>query len=399
MGFNFNLSFGNPAIQAEKDTSGNWFYSFLDYFKSNKGFKNDHEKLKTVISSPATLKALAFSADVAKMAQINQYSEDDTIKEKNVLQSIGKPNDWQTWGDLTWDIDFWLNLGNAYVYEQNGIIYCLNALGIEIDKEKQKQFEQLTFSKYGTQTKRNAIKGTFKYRHNLNNSNEQVLELKNLYILSDLSNSLTGSWLKSNSRIDALYQVIINSQGALKSKDINLEFSQKFLLSGSHDVTNPTSQIMKNSEKQSIEKSLRGSRQIHVSKSKLDLNHLVSDLNKLKLDDAYLHDLAVIGNMYGMNRDVLDMATKGSTYENREKSFGAYIDYSKMPHVTQIVELYSDLLGIEGLKPTYEHLPFNQVFRKEMAETNKVELESLKIAKELGLEQAIIDDKLNQLYK
>ena len=279
MNFDFNLSFGKPNVA--KDSLGNWFYSLMDSFNSDGSFKNERERLKIIVSNPAILKVLTFSADVATMAQVNQYSEDgETIIKKNYLESVAKPNPWQTWKQLSWDIDFWLNIGNAYVYEDGGTIYVLNPLGMQLSREQEKNFEQLSFSKYGKESSYNAKKGKFKYYHNINSSSYQRLDLKNVHVLSDLSNSITGTWFKSNSRIDALYQVISNSQASLKSKGVNIGYSKKFLVSGQADSldTSYRGVQMNENEKSSIENAIQSDKQIFATKSKIALDHMVSNL-------------------------------------------------------------------------------------------------------------------------
>ena len=398
MAFNMNFSFGQNATSPHNlNPTQSWFTSLMKGSNFNKGFLNDAEKLEVILNNPATIKILSYSADIATMARINKVGLDGKVIEADVFKNIENPNPWQTWNQLIYDADFWLNMGNAYIYEERGTIYVLNPNGIELTNKQKEMFEVLTFSKYGATSKRNALKGTFKYKHNTTNNKEQTLELKNLHILSDLSNSVTGTWLKSNSRIDALYRVIMNSQSGLMSKEINLEFTQKFLLSGQTDGSDTSYQGigMSTEETDSIDKSLRGPKQIHTTPKKLNVDHMVADLNKLKLDDAFISDFTVIGNIYGMTKDILDIALKGSTYENKEKSFGAYIDYTKMPHVTQIVDLFGELRGMDNLQPSYEHLPFNQVFKAEKDASNLVALQGLKIAQELGLD---ISEQLKQIY-
>ena len=43
-------------------------------------------------------------------------------------------------------------------------------------------------------------------------------------------------------------------------------------------------------------------------------------------------------------------------------------------------------------------MPFNQVFKAEKVANQKIELENLKIAQELGLDAKLITNKLNEIY-
>ena len=52
----------------------------------------------------------------------------------------------------------------------------------------------------------------------------------------------------------------------------------------------------------------------------------------------------------------------------------------------------------EDLRASWEDMPFNQVFKAEKVANQKIELESLKIAQELGIDAKLITNKLNEIY-
>jgi hypothetical protein len=297
----------------------------------------------------------------------------------------------QSWIDLHWDISFWRDLGVAYLYVQNDNFYCLSANNIEISKDKLKEINVYRFSE--TKAKQSK-KGTFKARFNCD-AEWQTLELENLYCLSDLSNTISGNWLGSDSRIDALYDVIGNSKLSLKAKKKNLFFTTKHMVNGTHDGK-VDSRPMSDEEQKSISDSMFSSKDIFASKSRLEVRQLVANLANLKLDESYLADLSIIANMYGMTKDILDIITKGSTYENKEKSIGAFIDYSLMPKVQQHSDLYEIILQKEDIRGSFKHLPFNSVFEAEKVANRKLELEALKIASDLGFTN--VEQELKRIY-
>lgn len=389
MAYNFNISFGrsNPTF-AERDKRGNWFYQLLNGSIFNSGYKSYAEKISEVLSNPAVLKVLTFRADVFSQVRINSFIN-EKLSEENVLYSLqSKPNYWQSWTDLHWDIEFFRCLGVAYIYKQNDSIYCLNPANIKIDSNTLKLYQRLMFS---FNSKKDFKNKTFKYQ--LPNNTEMVLDLNNLYMLSDLSGTLTNDFFSPPSRLDALCEVVRNSRLALQSKGINLEFTQKYLISGQHNSSDVSSLPMSENEKNGIEQGILGSRTIHATESKIDFTHLVSNLKQLGLDEAYLADLTIIANMYGVDTDVLGISTKKSTYENKEKGIGAFIDYTLMPKVQQLTDLYEQLYELEDLKGSFEHLSFNQVFEAEKVLNQKTELEALKLAQELGVDAEIIKQK------
>jgi hypothetical protein len=400
MAFNFNISFGNNKLPSyvERNSDGSFWYGIKDFFSGsiNKGFKTEKQKLESVLCNPALLKVIGFRADIYSQIKFNEY-KNDALLEADFLYSAtesGNPNPNQTWVDFHYDVSFWRDLGNAYLYKDKDVMYCLNPLCMEIKEEQLKTINKYIFSSFST---KQAKKGTFKAKFN-DSADWQTLQLENLYILSDLSTSVAGNWLGGNSRLDALYQVVQNSELSLKAKNRNLFYTTKFSVSGQHDPKDQFSTPMSNPEQQSITNGLQGNKEIYATKEKIDVKQLVTNIKSLDLDNSYLSDLTIIGNMYGLTKDVLDIMSKGSTYENKEKAIGAFIDYSMMPKVQQHSDLLEVLFDKEDIRGSFKHLPFNAVFEAEKINNTKIELENLKIAAELGLDATLVTNKLKELY-
>lgn len=396
MAFNFNLSFGRGLPNyVERGIDGSYFYSFFNGLKSKKKFTSDQQKLDMILSNPAILKVFCFLSDTYSQVKIDKYV-DDKLKEKDFLYSYKKnPNDWQTWTDLFWEHRFWLAMGNAYLYVEADVWYYLRPNGLDFTEEQRKAFGEITFA---SKNKRELLNGTFKYK-NENGKVNSNLKLKNLHVFTDMSGGVSGNWLKGNSRLDALYQIAVNSELALQSKNTNLKYTEKFLVSGQHDVKDTSSRPMTETEKDSIEVSLEKGRKINATKSKVDMKQMVSNIKDLQLDEAYESDLIKVANMYDITKDVIDILAKGSTYENQEKSLGKFINYSQMPKVQQMTDTYENILDEQDLRGSFKHLPFNAVFEVEKINNRKTELESLKLAQELGLDPTIVTNKLNQIYE
>jgi hypothetical protein len=396
---NFNFSIGRNRLPnyVERDATGGFFYSINNAFKSlfSSGFP-DNEKYEVIKNNPAVLYVFDFIAKNYSQMKINEW-QNDKLKEKNAIYTIqDKPNQWQSWTDLLYDYAFYYCLGNVYLYKQAATIYCLNPFGIKLTSKQEKDFSKLSFSSYGENTAKNIKKGTFEYYDG--SSNKYQLELSNLHIISDLSNSVSGSWFKANSKLDALYQVVKNTDLTTKAKYINTEFTGKFIVAGQSDPQNISELPMSQEEQQSIRQSVRGNEQVIPVKSKVAIERFVSDLNNLKLDESLIADIHIIGMMYGLSKDVIGIALQGSTYENKEKSFGAFVDYTLSPIARQMTDLIETLFDKEDLRASWEDMPFNQVFKTEKVANQKIELESLKIAQELGLDAKLITNKLNEIY-
>jgi hypothetical protein len=396
MGFNFNISFGNNKLPnyVERLNDGSFWYGVKDFFNDNSEtkFGSYQKKLDAVLCNPAVLKVLTFRADMYSQVKFNEYNNDKLVEQDFLYSYKKSPNPLQSWIDLHWDISFNRDLGNAYLYVDNDVFYCFGLQNMKIEEDKLKEINKYYFSDYKS---KQAIKGTFKARLNCN-AEWQTFKLENLYVLSDLSANISGNWLGGSSRIDALYDVVQNSKLSLKAKKKNLFFTTKHIVSGMHDPKDISSTPMGDKEQRSISDSLMGNKEIFATKTKTEVHQLVDNLANLKLDESYLSDLSIIANMYGMTKDILDILTKGSTYENKEKSIGAFIDYSLMPKVQQHSDLLEIILQKEDIRGSFKHLPFNAVFEAEKVANKKIELEALKIASELGF--ANVQDELKRIY-
>lgn len=399
MGLSFSLSFGNNKLPnyVERDRNGNFWYGIKDFFNggnSKNGFNCVKKQLHEALYNPAVLKVLSYRADIYSQIKFNEFRNDKLV-ETDFLYSVQKqPNPFESWVDFHYSVSFWRDLHTAYIYKQNDVIYCLNPLYMDIKDEQLKNINQYRFS---DTTAKQSKKGTFRAKFN-ENAGWQELKLENLYVLSDLSNSVSGNWLGGNSRLDALYQVVKNSELSLRAKNRNLFYSTKFSVSGEHDSKDVYSTPMGDAEKQSITTGLQGGKEIYASKEKFNVTQLVSNLKNLDLDNSYIADLSIIGNMYGLTKDVLDIVIKGSTHENKEKAIGSFIDYSMMPKVQQHSDLYEIIFEKEDVRGSFKHLPFNAVFEAEKIANTKLELENLQIASDLGLDEKVKQSKLKELY-
>lgn len=381
----------------ERNSSGDWWYGIKDFFNfdnGKKGFNDVKKQLDEALYNPAVLKVIGFRADIYSQIKFNEYVNGE-LKEIDFLYSIAKrPNPHQSWVDFHYDVSFWRDLGNAYIYKLGDVVYCLNPIYMDIKDEQLKNINKYRFSEYEA---KNAKKGTFKAKFN-EDSEVQTLELKNLYVLSDLSTSVRGNWLQGNSRLDVLYQVVKNSELSLKAKNRNMFYTTKFAVDGQHDEKDVYSTPMSDAEQQSITQGLQGNKEIYATKSKINVRQLVSNIKSLDLDNSYIADLTIIGNMYGLTKDVLDIVSKGSTYENKEKAIGSFIDYSMMPKVQQHSDLLEIIFEKEEVRGSFKHLPFNAIFEAEKITNTKTELENLKLAVDLGLDEKVKQEKLKQIY-
>jgi hypothetical protein len=370
MGFNLNFSFGNNAPQTiERDLSGNFFYEVLNQNANLSKFKNDKEKLNVVLSNPAALKVFALNCDLFSLGKINTPTETDFLYSQRK-----KPNFKQNWTQFLWDYMFFMQLGTAYLWTPNNQlnetspIQWLNPANIEFDSNIVDKLNSLILSKI---TYSDIVKGTIKY--NIGNTSK-IIPISEITPFYDLTNSISDNSFKGISRLDALYKVISNSENALNAKNINLEFSQKFVATAKNDSLESVN--MTDVEKRNIEGVVRSSKSVHAIKKPIEIKRFVDDIARLKLDECFYNDYFMIGSMYGIPKDILESNLKGSTYENQEKATNRHVEYVLKPKGQLLTDTFEEKFNYSELFMSWEHLAFNQVFEKERQEVIKLKLDN-----------------------
>jgi len=339
-------------------------------------YASDLEKLAMVFQSPAALKVFKLQCDLYSLGRFIVTKDIVTTNEKRermkdpVLKLLKNPNPYQTGKQLLWDQMFFNMLGTSYTYVDSKVvdtqnkIYVLMNSKIWFPESLRKVADKMIFS----EAKRKEIFETvINYRYD--DGSMFQFPLNKLIINTDLSNG-TGNYFKGNSTIDALYKVICNSEAALDSANINLRYAGKFMVAGTADPNNVAVAQMGEPEKQSIEKKMNGKRTVHAFKSMLEIKRFVENYANLELNTAYLDAYYIIGNMYGIPRDVLE-AYNSSTFENQEKARASHVSYSLAPKGEDFAMGLTQMFGYDlqnkeiGL--SWDHLPFVQVFELDRA--------------------------------
>jgi len=343
-------------------------------------YKEEAAKLKVILNNPAFLTIVKMNCDLFSLGKILVKDEkNETIPNHPLNQLLSQPNPFQTTRQLKWDYMFWLMMGNAYLFAEsfataeNNILYFLNPSKMKFPKEMNEQGDKLFLSKVNADKfKDNKIK--YKY----DNGDETSIVFNKLIHFTDLTSS-TSQWQKGSSVIDALYKVLSNSELALDSKNTNLLFSGKYMVAGKvgeNDLDNP---MMGEGEKKDIEQKTMRNKPVTAIKSMIDIKRFVEDMNKLKLDDAYMQDAFKIGRIYGIPKDVIEAnVSEGSTYENQEKARGNHVDYVMSPKGEDFVDEIMLRFNFKGeATMDWSHLPFNYFSRMQKEESEKRKSEAL----------------------
>ena len=312
-----------------------------------------------MFSNPAMLKVIALQSDTFSLGKIT----DENGNETQLTQKLLQPNFFQTQRQFLWDFMCYNMMGTATFYtpskvlSDRSIMYWLNPACIEFPQKTLNELDKLVL----TQQRFNQIQN-LPIKYNYSDGTSLKLKLKDIKPFFDLSNGASGNWYKGQSRIDALYKVIANSEEALNSKGVNLRFAGKHLVSGDNDPTKALDLPMGNVEKESVESRLMTSKPVHALKSQVDIKRFVDDMRKLQLDEAYLASYFIIGNMYNIPREVLELELKGGIGDkgnSEDKARASHVTYTLQPKGDDMINGIAQFFGETTVyKMSWEHLPF-----------------------------------------
>jgi len=351
---------------------------------------DNSKKFKAVFSNPACLKVIKLQCDLFSLGEVSVYQGDKIVPDDPFLARLRNPNPLQSSRQWLWDFMFWNMFGNNYLYLDSNIadnernkMYWLIPEKIEWPKDIEAKRDKLIFSEQG---KNDILNTQLKYRYK--DGSAISFPYSKLIAITDLSNG-QGDWFKGRSALDALYKVISNSEASLDAKNINTRYSGKFLVAGQADPDNVAHLPLSTKEKEDIETKINGRKQVHATKSMIDIKRFVENLANLKLDDSYLADYFVIGNMFNIPKDVLEASLKGTTYENQEKSTMRHVSYTLQPKGNELFGAIANKLGYteqgKSIVMDWGHLPFMQVFEKERAETESTKISTFANLLKLGV--------------
>jgi hypothetical protein len=355
-------------------------------------YGTEKEKLAAALSNPAFLKVLSLQCDLFSLAKVYVYDQDkNELEQDEFLKWFRRPNPFQSQSQFLWDAMFWQMLGTSYAYLTSNNLsnpllraYHLDPAKIEWPQWLEQERDHLALS---SEKLKRIMDAPLVYRYDNGVTLNPLIQ--ELIITHDMTNGI-GNWLKSPSRVDALYKVIANSEEALNSKNINVRYAGKFLV-GSDSGTDRTPLMPE--EKENIKEQMESDKQVFPTAAMVYIRRFVENMKVLELGSAYLEDYFIIGSMYGIPRDVLE-AYQSSTFENQEQARAGHVAYTLDPKGNDWVNQYEDHFGYtdqgKNIVLDWSHLPFMQVFQKTQAEQERIKFETMKIMLELGytLEEA-----------
>lgn len=384
-------------------------YNHFDDIKSRvEGGKTSFKKIKTpkdrieaFLKYPPLMKVISLQCTLFQMGKFYIYDKDgNEVKDHPLLDLLKNPYEDETTSQLLFDFMFWNCLGGSWLYihsrnPENSFIRALASYRIDFPDDI-KYLGNKIVKDAETQSKLN--KARVKYYWS--SDRYEYLRLNRMINVPDLSNSI-GDWLKPPSRIDTMSPLLTNSEEALKSKNVNLRFSGKYLVAGKNSIDDVEKLPLSKEEALDIETKTLGHGHVRAVKSLVEIKRYVEDIAKLKLDDSYLADYFFIGTMMNIPKDVLE-SFNSSTFENQHLATGRHVEYCMQPKGDILCQklfnhFYQD--SDLTLQISWDHLLFMQRFRKEQAEYNNTTAKALKSLKDSGIKLDSINSFLDTNFE
>lgn len=380
------LDFFKPKVSRLKDGS----YTFeLD----NSAFGNSEKYLKWSLNNPVLFSIIALRSKMISQMKITHLnSQGNVIENSDVLRLLKQPNYFQSQEDFFFQLAWFLSTnGNNYCYKKQPLSTQLpkalyNLIPSEIDFER-----VMNIDKFITDDKDFKEIGKKTIRYTLDNQ-EYKLPVGSIIPFYDITNGLTcDSLLQSPSRVKAIEKVLQNIDENLKSKNLNLKMSQKYL-GVNKNISNGISTTMRSGDKELVENTLMR-KSLLTTNGDIEVKHLIGDLKKLYLDEQFSQDAQTCLLAFGLNNDVLNYFAGGSsTFENQEKGEQRFVQNEIQSVSNNIVNSIASSLGLidkgESLIASFDHLPVMQSLILEKISTLTEMQNSIKI----GLENGTIND-------
>jgi len=390
--------FGNffrTNISSRERSGGDWFYKRDGGTARYSSMASNRAKLEAVLSNPAALTVFKLQCDLFSLGRITIKGDlDRTVP---ILEKLKNPNPFQGERQFLWDYLFNLMLGYTFLEAGSKVItpennlYWLSPANVEFPEE----LRNMLGKHYQSQESITKLLDQSLVYTNYDSTTRKI-KLKTLARFSDLSNGISN-WYAGPSVLDALYKVITNSELALDAKNINLDFSGKFIVSGMVKDDDIYQQNLSDTEQKSIEDAVQGEKQVTAVKTPISIARYVEDMGKLELDKQYLTSYYKIGKIFGIPRDVLEAnLEKGSTFDNQASARAAHVEYTLSPKGEDLVDGLKTYFGLDlDLVMTWDHLNFSQETKKDqMANVNSM-ANAIRTLRDSGVSQESINELLD----
>jgi hypothetical protein len=351
--------FGKELIRVERNRAGVFSYTFLD---GGNDFVNNERYLELSLNNPVLMTIVALRSRLYSQMDIKHVNSKGVVIENSpYVNLLNTPNFFQSKEDFFFQQMWFLSTaGTDFIYQKKAFTNDLpkalyNLVPSEIDFN-----EAHKLSKFIVTEKDKKAFGERKIKYTLDSTTYE-LSLAELIPLYDLSNGLTNNaFFQSQSRVKGIAKILNNIDQNIKSKNVNLQFSQKYL--SKNESTGNEAQIQA-TDRTDIERKL-DSKNLIVTNANIDVKHLVSDMKRLYLDEQFADDANKCLLAFEMNKNVLNYFAKDSTFDNQSQGIISYIQNSIQTTAKNTMNSLSQQWGLfergEKLIASYDHLAVMQ---------------------------------------
>ncbi len=376
--------FFSRNMNVTRDRDGNWIYMPFGV----DGFANSKNFLEMSLSNPVLMAIIAVRSKIYSQMRITHINENtgEIIKNSPYIKLLQKPNYFQSQEDFLFQ-EMWFKsaCGTNLTYEVKPFkdpLALFNLIPDGIDFLQTNKIKKLITTEddmkaYGEQF----------IVYTLDGQNHKF-KLDHLIASYDLASGLKqDSFMISPSRVEGISQVLENIAENIKSKNVNLKMSQKYLFG--NKSTGQEAQIQPE-DRDDIFRKL-GRKSIMITNAAIDAKHLVTDMKRLFLDEQFSNDALTCVLAFEMSRDVLNFFSNGvSTYDNEEKAMQNYIQNSTQCDADNRMNSLSLQWKLfdkgEKLVASYSHLPVMASINNQKIKTFNEQQAAIK----LGLENKTI---------
>jgi hypothetical protein len=372
------------SVRVERNRLGEFSYEFMN----GDSFQDNEKYLHLSLTNPVLMTIIALRSKIYSQMQIQHINaRGEVIENSPYVKLLRQPNYFQSQEDFLFQQMWFLSAsGTNYTrqfkpFKSSELPTALfNLVPDEIDLNKSNELDYFVYTKADLDKIGDR---TIIYTMN---SKRIPIPLRELIPFYDLANGLQDNqFMQSYSRVKGIAKTLENINQNIKSKNINLQFSQKYIASNKSEVG--AGQIQDDDRKAIYDKI--DSKALSITNKNFDVKHMVSDMKRLFLDEQFSSDALTCLLVFDMNKDVLNFfGTGGSTFENQEKGELRYLQNSIQTTANNTMNSFSSSWGLiekgEKLIAKYDHLNIMQPVINEKIKSLTELQNMIKIGKENG---------------
>ncbi len=371
---------------------------FYEYKFGEDGQYSYEDKVNMILSNPAAIYVFDLICDLFSLGVFKMYRGEQEVESDPLLDFLDNPNPFQNATQFKYDYLFYRKFGTANLYTDIKTLGSAKPNGYFLFNGYMKWPKWFTDNKASLLDEQLFAEAQSKEIEYRMPHKTRFIPYENITQFFDITNG-TNRW-DGPSRVDALVELVKNSDKALKAIGRNADFAGKYLVGSQVDIEQTDKLPLGQADKASIREAMKDRNEfVYPTKTPPSIIPYSDGTALPFLDEAFYKSMFYIGKVLNIPRDVLEVID-GSTYENQEKARALIIYYVIQPAANDFCDGLLRHFGYEGytLELDYSHLPFLQVMETDKAEVFSRKAEALKDLIEAGMNPEDAADYLGIPY-